>query len=185
MRTGQWLVCLTCVLLAGCAGSRPARELSRETLAQVVEYEDQLRGMSRVLQAHYRSVAGGLGTDLGWMLRSSERTSQDIAARDAVDQLLADGYSDKAVRDYLAATVAAVEDDRARFEEARAKLVAAETEALAAATLEENTLKATRAKLEQLQREPSLRDRAAQLRPLIEAAVQAIRKGGTAEGEGS
>ena len=54
---------LLALLAAGCAGTSPARELSRETLGQLVEYEQQVRETSRLLQAHYRRVLKDVGED--------------------------------------------------------------------------------------------------------------------------
>jgi hypothetical protein len=177
MRTGRWLIGIGCLLLASCAGSQAGRELSRETLAQLVEYEDQLRGMSRILQAHYRATIIDMGSDINWASRTSERATRSILADDAVDALLADRYTEKAFREYIDTVVAETAASRVRFAELYAKQVTAEVEALNTAALEEKALQTTRVRLELLQREPSLNDRAAQIRPLIEAAVKAIQDG--------
>ena len=62
----RWLVLvigLDGLLVAGCAGAGPARELSRETLGQIVEYEQQVREASRLLQAYYRRALIEIGED--------------------------------------------------------------------------------------------------------------------------
>jgi hypothetical protein len=114
MSLGRRLIGLACLLLAGCAGSQPSRELSRETLAQVIQYEDQLNNMSRVLQANYRVTANDMGNDVAWASRTSERTSRAILADDAVDKLIKDGYTEKSLRDFLEAVVAATDGSRAK-----------------------------------------------------------------------
>lgn len=171
----RWLTILFSVLLVGCAGARPARELSRETLGQVVEYEQQVRETSRILQAHYRRALVEIGEDYDWMLNTSEITSRGIAAEDAVDQLLADGYLARHLRNYFTTVADSTAADRARYAALRVKLGATQAQAVKEVAIEEVTLKAMRAKLEFLQREPSLRDRAAQIAPLIEAAIKSIR----------
>jgi hypothetical protein len=75
--------------------------------------------------------------------------------------------------------------ERARYAALREKLVAAESKALREVTVEESALKATRSKLEFLQREPSLRDRAGQIRPLLEPAIKALRQARPTTGGGS
>jgi hypothetical protein len=57
-----------------------------------------------------------------------------------------------------------------------AKQVAAEAEAINMTSVEGKILQTTRTRLEQLQREPSLEDRAAQIKPLLEAAIKAMQK---------
>lgn len=179
------LAVLFCFLIAGCAGSRPARELSRETLGQVVEYEEQVREASRLLQAYYRRSLTDIGDDYRWMQHVTEITSRGTAAEDAVDLLLTDGYSARRLRDYLTIVGELTAADRARYAALRAKLEAAEAQAIKEAAIEESALKATRAKLELLQREPGLRDRAAQVAPLLEAAMKSMRQTKPASGGGS
>lgn len=170
----RWLVLLFSMLLVGCAGARPARELSRETLGQVVEYEQQVLATSRILQAYYRRALIEISEDYDRMQNTAEVTSRGIAAEDAVDQLLKDGYSARHLRNYLTAVADATAADRARYAALRVKLGTTQAQAVKEVAIEEATLKAMRAKLEFLQREPSLRDRAAQIAPLIEAAVKSI-----------
>ena len=110
------------------------------------------------------------------MLNHVEITTRAKAAEDAVDRLLADGYSARHFRDYLTEVTENAAAQRARYAALSEKLVAAENKAIKEVTIEEAALKATRSKLEFLQREPSLRDRAAQIGPLLEAAIKAIRK---------
>ncbi len=43
------------LVIGGCAATRSARNLSRETLAQVVEYEDSVHGLSRELKKYYNN----------------------------------------------------------------------------------------------------------------------------------
>jgi len=173
------------LLVAGCAGTRPARELSRETLSQVVEYEQQVREASRLLQAYYRRVLKDVGDDYKSMERNVERASRGVVADDAVDQLIADGYSAKRFRDYLTDVAQVTASERARYATLRGKLIAAENQAIKDVTVEESALKVTRSKLEFLQREPSLRDRADQIAPLLEAAIKALRKAKPTTGGGS
>ena len=179
------LLSLLGLLVAGCAGTRPARELSRETLSQVVEYEQQVREASRLLQAHYRRVLKDVGDDYKSMQNTVEVTSRAVAAEDAVDQLMADGYSAKRFRDYLTGVAESTATERARYATLRAKLIAAENQAIKEMTVEEAALKVTRSKLEFLQREPSLRDRADQIGPLLEAAIKVLRPAKPTTGGGS
>lgn len=174
MGAGRLVLCFICCALVGCSGSRPARELSRETLSQLVEYEDQVRDMSRVLQTHYRRTIADMQTDIAAAGRSSNRTSDAILAQDAVDELLARRLVDRSLRNFLEAVVARNAADRAQFADLLARLIAAETEAIRATTLEEKALQVTRARLEQLQREPSLSDRAEQIRPILETVSVAL-----------
>jgi hypothetical protein len=176
---------LLSLLAAGCAGTRPARELSRETLSQVVEYEQQVREASRLLQAYYRRVLKDVGDDYKLMQNNIERSSRAVAAEDAVDRLIADGYSAKRFRDYLTDVAEATASERARYATLRGKLIAAENQAIKDVTVEESALKVTRSKLEFLQREPSLRDRADQIGPLLEAAMKALRPAKPTTGGGS
>jgi len=132
--------------------------------------------MSRVLQANYRVTANDMGNDVAWASRTSERTSRAILADDAVDKLIKDGYTEKSLRDFLEAVVAATDGSRAKFAELNAKQVAAEAEAINMTSVEGKILQTTRTRLEQLQREPSLEDRAAQIKPLLEAAIKAMQK---------
>jgi hypothetical protein len=180
-----WLVLLVGLLVAGCAGKRPARELSRETLAHIVEYEQQVREASRLLQAYYRQTLSEVGDDYKWMQHTVETVNRATVAEDAVDLIVADGYSAKRFREYLAAVAEATATERARYAALRAKLEAAEAQAIKEVTIEESTLKATRTKLEFLQREPSLRDRAEQIAPLLEAAIKALRPPKKTPGGGS
>ncbi len=180
-----WLVLLVVLLLDGCVGTQPARELSRETLANLVEYEQQVRETSRLLQAYYRKTLSDLGDDYKWMQHTVEITSRGTAAEDAVDRLVTDDYSAKHFRDYLASVSEATASERARYASLRAKLEAAEAQAIKEVAIEESTFKAMRAKLEFLQREPSLRDRADQIRPLINTAIQSLRSPKKTTGGGS
>ena len=171
----RWLVLGVAVLVAGCAGTRPARELSRETLAHIVEYEQQVRDASRLLQGYYRQTLSEIGDDYKWMQHTVETVGRATVAEDAVDRLVADGYSAKRFRDYLAAVAESTAAERALYAALRSKLEAAEAQAIKEVAIEESALKATRTKLEFLQREPSLRDRAEQIAPLLETAIKALR----------
>lgn len=173
------------LLVAGCSGTKAARDLSRETLSHVVEYEQQVREASRVLQAHYRRVLTDVGDDYKSMQRLVETASRGVVAEDAVDRLIADGYSAKRFRDYLSDIADVTGSERARFATLRGKLIAAENQAIKDVTVEEGALKATRSKLELLQREPNLRDRAGQIAPLLEAAIKVLRQPKSTAGGGS
>ena len=176
---------LLAFLAAGCAGTKPARELSRETLGQLVEYEQLVREASRLLQANYRRVLTDVSDDYKNMQNQVERSSRAQAAEDAVDRLIADGYSAKRFRDYLTEVTESTAAERARYAALREKLVAAENKAIRDVAVEESALKATRSKLEFLQREPSLRDRADQIGPLLEPAIKALRQAKPTTGGGS
>ena len=165
------------LLIAGCAGTQAARGLSRETLSHVVEYEEQVRDMSRVLAANYRQ------TDEHYteILRSFGQTSaiavESNLANDAADQTLRAGVTDSAVRGYVASVLGAQQEQRSRFAALRAQQVAARDAALASTEQDEKALQATRARLEQLQREPSLEGRLGQLQPLVTAGFRAVKEG--------
>src|SRR5262245_31923247 len=103
----RWLMLLVGLLVAGCAGARPARELSSETLAHIVEYEQQVREASRLLQAYYRQTLSEIGDDYKWMQQTVETVGRATVAEDAVDRIVADGYSAKRFREYLAAVAEA------------------------------------------------------------------------------
>jgi hypothetical protein len=185
MTLRRWLPVLLSLLVAGCAGTRAARELSRETLGQVVEYEQQVREASRLLQGYYRRALSDIGDDYKWMQRTVETAGRGAVAEDAVDRLIADGYSAKRLRDYLAGVSEVTTAERARYAALRAKLEAAETQAIKEVAIEESALRATRTKLEFLQRDPSLSDRAEQIAPLIDAAIKALRQQKAPTGAGS
>src|SRR4051812_47255749 len=94
-------ICSILVLtLAGCAGTPAARNLSRETLAQVIEYEQQIRTLSRDLQNNYKQSAVDYDLNLSRAQETSETRILVNAANDAADKAIRKGYSDKDVRDF-------------------------------------------------------------------------------------
>ena len=169
---GKRHVCgLLALLLCGaCAGPDAARELSRETLAQVVEYEDSLRAMSRNLATYYKgninivkkSVESFEQTGIG-------RIRYQLAA-DAVDMVLIQGFRERQFRDYITSVNEAKRAEQDRFSSLLSKAVANQRKALAAVKVEEKKLKTVRVKLEALQTEPSTKDKIAQLKPYFEIA---------------
>jgi hypothetical protein len=171
-----WLL-TSMLLITGCAGTQAARGLSRETLAHVVEYEEQIRDMSRVLAANYRRTDDHYNEILPSFQQTSEIAVEANLANDAADQMLRAGVTDSAVREYVASVLRAQQEQRSRFTSLRAQQIAARDAALASTEQDEKALQATRARLEQLQREPSFQGRLAQLQPLITAGFRAVKQG--------
>lgn len=162
------------LFLASCSGTPAARNLSRETLAQVVEYENEIRTLSRDLQDAFDQSALSTRRDIE---RSAENLEGDIVnnlANDAADRTVRDGFSDRDLRNFAAGILEENEKAEASINVLRLKQIDAHQAAIASTSLDETELQAVRAKLEQLQREPSLSDRAEQIRPLIEAAAATL-----------
>lgn len=171
MRTTLALVPLLAVV--ACGGTQPARELSRETLVHVVDYEEQIREMSRILAATSRQADADYAEDLVNTKQIGDIRIEANRANDAADSTLKDGFSDAALRTYVTAVLGEQAALAQRLAELLAKEAAARNAAVAATRQDEAALQAARTKLELLQREPSLRDRAQQLAPLIEAGFRA------------
>ncbi len=159
------------VLFTACAGPRAARELSRETLVQVVEYEEQLRNMSRELGAHYRKVIEDTKNDIPNFEQNSIRTHKYQLATDAVDQMVSKGFHDKDFREYVLEVVKRVKEERTRFANLLSKQILNQNSAIRKLKQDEKALKITRTKLEELQKEPSYKDRVTQIKPLLKHLI--------------
>ncbi len=167
---------LMITLCASCAGPDAARELSRETLAQVMEYEDSLRAMSRNLTVYYQANITNTRDAIAKFEKTGFTGIRYELAADAVDMVLVDGFRSKQFRRYLSSALDAKRAEQKRFASLLGKAVANQKQALAAVKLEEKLLQTTRAKLEELQVEPSTKDRISKLKPYFEIARKLFNK---------
>ncbi len=172
--TAQKLIALSiCTLFClGCGAYNNAQVLSRETLAQVVEYEVSLRNMTRLLQQYYKKQL----TDRLKSFKVLEETSlgaiQFQTAEDAVDLTLLRGFEAKQFRDFILSVQEKKKAQREGFRRLLNKVVAAQQKALNDLRFEEKHMQNVRTKLELLQVEPTLEDRVTQLKPFLESTFK-------------
>ncbi len=162
-------------LAGGCANSPDAgaRQLARETLAQVVEYEDSVRGLNRELTDYYGKNFDDIQMALLAQRSIESGVIRNQLAGDLADRFIAQGVRDSDFRDFFVQVQQAQDQARLRNAEIVGQLDEQRKTTLAQVIMREQKLKALRVRLEKLQTPPSLSDQISQLREFYEAAKDA------------
>lgn len=169
---------LILLILNGCSGPKAARELSRETLAHTIEYEQSLKGLGRSLAANYERQLNQAREIITRSQDAEIIAVQLQLSEDTADKILLRGFAAHQLREHVQTVVA----ERKRIASAhQSKLQNIEEtlgKAIKAASVKEKRLQTVRTKLESLQTSPGLADRISALKPYFEAARDAIKASG-------
>lgn len=152
-----------------------ARDLARETLVQTVEYEENLKKSSQVMQAYLSGRFEDLEGDIKAAQRTHTRMIVRSAAEEAVERALDRGFRAGEFRDFIEQVVNTQRELEKKEMEDLKTLQNESKELLSGLEVQEKKLKKVRSKLEQMQAEPSFKDRAEQLLPLLRSAIESVK----------
>jgi hypothetical protein len=173
------------IFLAACSADNNARELSRQTLVQVVSYEDAVRALSRTLGSSYEKTTSDLAKDSAYSGEVSVHTMRLVDAQEAaIEAMNNGGLTPPMLRSYVSETLKKEQDRQDAIVADIAALKAEQKKSMAALDVKETRFRSVRQKLEKLQADPGLTSYLNRLKPLFEAAKSAYKNSeNTSNGE--
>ena len=163
-----WLLSLLALFGAGCTAQRNARGLARETLAQVVEYEESVRTLQRTMQKYYDRTWEQLKDRVRIQHDNTIGAVENRMADDAVSVAMDRGFRSQDLREFIRGVLAEERAGRLRTTEALLELESKKSSILQRADTKEARLRALRVKLETLQQEPGYEDQIARYKDVYE-----------------
>ncbi len=164
-------------LLIGCAADRHAQNLSKETLIQVVEYDDSMHSLSRVLGKDYaKKRRESLQKSLLRGNADAITAEIDRIAVDAVDKVLLHGFLVSDIRKFMSDVQEAKRLQEIRLQAASASFDSKQQAILEKIKVNQEQIKSVKLALEDLQVSATVEDEIERLKPLFEAARDALKK---------
>lgn len=162
---------------AGCASTKSAsgggsvwtpqanaRNLARETLAQVVDYEDVINQVNKAYSDYTKSSLADLESSVTAQADTAVRQQRDLLAREEAEKALVRGVQPSEFRDYVLAYQDAGKQAQSRLVSSYSAIVERDKSHQAKLEALQKALKTTRDKLDRLQVEPSFKDQIEEFR---------------------
>ena len=143
--------------------------MSRELLAQTIEYENQLLSLQRTAQRHNQSVRDWAKASVTSTSTFSANAAMTASAEDTTEQIARVGFTRHQVRAYVADYLEKSRQRALQLQSVLADIDARARQTVSALKRDLKPLAGVRAKLEKLQQGPSLNEQLSTLRPILDA----------------
>ncbi len=161
------------LLLHACAADQHAQDLSKETLIQVIEYDDTMQKLSRTLKEDYVKRQVSLQKASSRATTGGTSAEIDRIAVDAVDKVILHGFLVSDVRRFMSDVQDARRAQEAKLQAAWTSFDAKQQAVLEKTKVSQEQLKSVKIALEHLQTSASIEEEIERLLPLFEAAYDA------------